>query len=147
MKPKLLGLIGKEHLKLCMIRAGVEMESFDYSRAFDETDDGLPCVVEVAFGSCPKAKGRRLITGVNWSPGITNPFRQLGTYGQSLDTILAQQRADRDEPVVIVLHVACPRVEYTDRGKSAVAIAGDDLASSQIDEHLDRFLQNAEDDE
>jgi hypothetical protein len=40
--------------------------------------------------------------------------------GQSLDTILSQQRADRDEPVILVLHMACPRVEYTDRGKSAV---------------------------
>ena len=70
--------------------------------------------------------------------------------GQSLDTILAQQRADRDDPVVIVLHVACPHVEYTDRGKSAIAIAGDDAdsASSQANEAFDRFLQElAGDDE
>ena len=124
MKPKLLGLIGKEHLQNRMREAGVEMESFDYSRAFDQTDDGLPCVVEFAFGWARRATSRRLIAGVNWSPGITNPFRQLGSYGESLDTILAQQRADRDDPVIIVLHVACPRVEYTDRGKSAIAIGG-----------------------
>jgi hypothetical protein len=57
---------------------------------------------------------------VNWSPGIINPFRELGSFGQSLDTILSQQRADRDEPVILVLQMSCPRVEYTDRGKSAV---------------------------
>jgi DNA topoisomerase VI subunit B len=36
--------------------------------------------------------------------------------------VLSQQRADRDEPVVVLLHLACPRVEYTDRGKSAVVV-------------------------
>jgi DNA topoisomerase VI subunit B len=125
-KAKLLGLIGKDHLAKRMADAGVQMESFNYSRTFDTTEDGVPCVVEFAFGWCPEADSRRLITGVNWSPGITNPFRQLGSYGRSLDTILSQQRADRDEPVILVLHVACPRVEYTDRGKSAIAIAGED---------------------
>jgi DNA topoisomerase VI subunit B len=125
-KPRLLGVIGKDHLAQRMAAAGAEMETFDYSRTFDITDDGVPCVVEFAFGWCPKAESRRLITGVNWSPGITNPFRQLGSYGRSLDTILSQQRADRDDPVIIVLHVVCPRVEYTDRGKSAIAISGDD---------------------
>ncbi len=133
-KPKLLGLIGKDHLAQRMAAAGVEMKSFDYSRTFDTTDDGLPCVVEFAFGWCPEAKDRRLITGVNWSPGITNPFRQLGSYGQSLDTILSQQRADRNEPVILVLHVACPRVDYTDRGKSAIAIAGEDAVDQEEDD-------------
>jgi DNA topoisomerase VI subunit B len=125
-KAKLLGLIGRDHLAKRMAAAGVEMESFNYSRTFDTTEDGVPCVVEFAFGWCPEADGRRLITGVNWSPGITNPFRQLGSYGLSLDTILSQQRADRDETVILLLHTACPRVEYTDRGKSAIAIAGED---------------------
>jgi DNA topoisomerase VI subunit B len=125
-KAKLLGLIGKDHLAQRMAAAGVEMKSFDYSRTFDVTEEGVPCVVEFAFGWCPEAASRRLITGVNWSPGITNPFRQLGSYGRSLDTILSQQRANRDEPVIMILHVACPRVEYTDRGKSAITIAGED---------------------
>ena len=77
--------------------------------------------------SRPPSAGARaphapLVCGVNWSPGIINPFRELGRFGQSLDTILGQQRADRDEPVILVLHMACPRVEYTDRGKSAVVV-------------------------
>lgn len=59
---------------------------------------------------------------MNWSPGIVNPFRELGRFGTSLDTILSQQRADRAEPVTLVLHMVCPRVEYTDRGKSAVVV-------------------------
>ena len=55
------------------------------------------------------------MTGVNWSPGILNPFRELGRFGQSLDSLLSEQRASFDEPG--------PRVEYTDRGKSAVVVA------------------------
>jgi hypothetical protein len=97
------------------------MESFQYKRVAGCTD-GIPWVIETAFGWCPDASQRRLVTGVNWSPGIVNPFRVLGRFGASLDTILSQQRADADEPVILVLHMACPRVEYLDRGKSSVVV-------------------------
>ena len=120
-KPPALGIIGKDHLRQRFEAAGCEMESFDYRKVIDTTD-GVPWVVETAFGWCPEAESRRLVTGVNWSPGIINPFREIGHFGQSLDTILSQQRADRDEPVILVLHMACPRVEYLDRGKSSVVI-------------------------
>lgn len=97
------------------------MESFDY-RKKEGTHEGVPWVIEAAFGWLGDGSiaNRQLITGVNWSPGILNPFRELGRYGQSLDSLLEQQRAGRREPVVLVLHLACARVEYTDRGKSAV---------------------------
>ena len=119
--PRLLGSIGRDHFAARFAAGGCEMESFDYRRIMDTTE-GLPWVVETAFAWCPQVEQRLLVTGVNWSPGIINPFRELGRFGQSLDTILSQQRADRDEPVILMLHMACPRVEYTDRGKSAVAI-------------------------
>jgi hypothetical protein len=117
-KPKALGIIGEEHLRKRFEAAGCEMESFQYRKI--EDDDGLPSVVETAFGWCPDAPGRRLVTGVNWSAGIINPFRQLGAHGQSLDTVLSQQPAASEEPVILVLHQALPRARYTDRGKSAV---------------------------
>ena len=125
-KAQHLGLIGKKHLIRKMTECGAELDSINYSKTFDTADSNVPCVVEFAFGWCPKAEGRRLITGINWSPGIDNPFRQLGSDGQSLDTVLSQQRLDRDEPVIVVLHVASPRVQYLDRGKSAIAISGAD---------------------
>jgi len=121
-KPPALGIIGKEHFKTRFEAVGCEMESFDYRKVTD-TADGISTVVETAFGWCPEeGKSRRLVTGVNWSPGIINPFRELGHYGQSLDTVLSQQKVDRDEPIILVLHMACPRVEYLDRGKSSVVI-------------------------
>ena len=124
-KPAQIGVIGKANLRNRFETAGCEMESFDYRKVTGETD-GVPWVIETAFGWCPGREDeeapRRIVTGVNWSPGIINPFRQLGPYGESLDTVLSQQRATSGEPVVLILHMACPRVEYTDRGKSAVVV-------------------------
>ena len=120
-KPPILGIIGKDHFETRFKTFGCEMDSFQY-RKVQDIDDGVPWVIETAFAWCPDADQRRLITGVNWSPGIINPFRELGRFGKSLDTVLSQARADSDEPVILVLHMACPRVEYTDRGKSAVVI-------------------------
>jgi hypothetical protein len=59
---------------------------------------------------------------VNFSPGIINPFRSLGSVGQSLDTILANQRANRNDPVMMLIHLTCARLSFTDRGKSALAL-------------------------
>jgi DNA topoisomerase VI subunit B len=121
-KPIQLGVIGDTHLRQRFEAAGCEMESFQYKRLVGCTDN-IPWVIETAFGWCPDASQRRLITGVNWSPGIINPFRVLGRFGASLDTILSQARADANEPVILVLHMACPRVEYLDRGKSSVVMS------------------------
>jgi DNA topoisomerase VI subunit B len=121
-KPAMLGIIGEDHIRKRFEAVGCEMRSFQYRKLMEM--DGLPMVVETAFGWCPQADAeRRLVTGVNWSPGIVNPFRQLGKYGESLDTVLTRQRLAPDEPVIMVLHMACPRVEYTDRGKSAVVLS------------------------
>jgi DNA topoisomerase VI subunit B len=72
-KPRLLGSIGRAHFAARFAAAGCEMESFDYRRAMDTTE-GVPWIVETAFGWCPSADTRRLVCGVNWSPGIINPF-------------------------------------------------------------------------
>ena len=102
--------------------AGFEPESFQYRKVL-ETTDGVPTVIETAFGCIDDDEARRrLVTGVNWSPGIVNPFRELGSFGHSLDTVLSRMESAADEPVILVLHAACPRVEYTDRGKSAVVV-------------------------
>jgi DNA topoisomerase VI subunit B len=127
-KPKDLGVIGKAHLAGMFKAAGALPESFQYKCTPLTTDDGLPQVIESAFGFCPdKGKKRRQVVGVNWSPGILNPFRSLGPFGKSLDAILAEQRAgDENEPIVFLLHLAHPRVEYSDRGKSSVIVDGAD---------------------
>ena len=120
-KPEKLGIIGRGHIMAKFAQLGWLEETFQYRKITGEVD-GVPWVFEAAFAGCPDADYRRIITGVNWSPAIINPFRELGPYGDSLDTILAEQRAGRDDPVILLLHLACPRVSYTDRGKSSVVL-------------------------
>ncbi|MEX1228803.1 MAG: hypothetical protein WEB58_01105 [Planctomycetaceae bacterium] len=122
-KPAMLGLIGRDHLAAQFDALGCEMDSFHYQKAIGEKD-GLPWLFETAFAWCPSAEQRRIITGINWSPCIQNPFRELGRWGQSLDTVLADQRATADEPVVLLLHLVCPRVTFADRGKSTIIMEG-----------------------
>jgi DNA topoisomerase VI subunit B len=129
--PAHLGVIGKTHLHRMMEAAGGDPKTFTYNRSLGETN-GVPRVVEFAFGihrdglaAASHAPSRKVITGVNWSPGINNPFRQLGRGGDGLDAVLAEVRANTSQPVIAVLHLACPRVAYTDRGKSAIVVEGD----------------------
>lgn len=124
-KPKALGIIGKEHFRTKLEAAGCEMDSFEYKKIHD-IDNGVPWLIEMAFGYCPPAdgegdRGLRLVTGVNWSPGIANPFRHLKV-GRSLDSILSVRFVRHDEPIVMVVHYACALVEYQDRGKSSVVL-------------------------
>jgi hypothetical protein len=133
-KPKDLGLIGKDHLAARFVEAGADLEAFKYRRDFGETDN-IPDVIETAFGWCPDGAGqRRIITGVNWSPAIGSPFRSLGSYGESLDSILAGQRSGRDEPIIFVLHLARPRIEYTDHGKTAIVVNDEAVDDEAVDD-------------
>jgi hypothetical protein len=130
--PRRLGVIGKEHLFRMMEAGGSDPKTFTYQPRFGEDDNGLPRVIEFAFGihrdglkkDAAMTHGK-IITGVNWSPGINNPFRQIGRDGESLDAVLERARASTSQPVIAVLHLACPRVQYTDRGKSAIVIDGE----------------------
>jgi DNA topoisomerase VI subunit B len=124
-KPDALGAIGKQHIETRFAALGCEMESFQYKKVAQTGNDGLPTIIETAFAwrgdKCKEP--RRIITGVNWSPGIVNPFRSLGSsYGDGLAALLEKRYAGRVEPIVFLLHCACPRVRYTDRGKSAVVV-------------------------
>jgi DNA topoisomerase VI subunit B len=140
-KPALLGIIGKDHLARQFKAAGAHPDSFDYRRTLGVTDD-LPWVAEVAFGFCAKAKARRFVVGVNWSVGISNPFREIGRYGEGLETVLARQRATREEPVIVFVHLAIPRPEYRDRGKSAIVVP--EMAAPVWDEEEQKDEEAAE---
>jgi hypothetical protein len=122
--PKDLGLIGADHLLRNCCAVGAAEESFKYRKLLRVTSEGLPYVIETAFAYCPDAENRRLVTGVNSSVGIRQPFQRLG-YFENLSSLLAKRYAGQDEPIVFVLHYTCPRVDYTDRGKSAISLPWD----------------------
>src|SRR4029079_15142617 len=89
-KPQRLGFVGEDHLLQRVEAGGCAMETFQYRRIL--SDDDLPTVIEAAFGWRPADDlGKRLVTGVNWSPGIHKQFRVL-LGGSSFDAILTRRR-------------------------------------------------------
>jgi DNA topoisomerase VI subunit B len=122
--PSALGAIGKDHLLQRFTEAGCDENTFRYKKMMD-LDEGVPVVVETAFALFKNEKTtRRVITGVNWSGAIGNPFRSLGGgYDDGLNLLLAEQMVSHNEPVLFLLHCACARVRYTDRGKTNIEIS------------------------
>jgi DNA topoisomerase VI subunit B len=117
--PKQLGMIGRDHLAAHLLDEDADPANFRY-RAVTGERNGVPFVVEAAFVSHDDDYGVRISAGVNWSPAITGwPFRfQWQTVGQ----ILAGRTVYESSPVSIALHFVSPRLEFTDRGKSTLAI-------------------------
>jgi hypothetical protein len=127
-KPKLLGVIGREHLKERFLAAGGNADTFKYE-CRKGVEAGIPYVAEVAFGLHQSAlspgatpSSRKFVTGVNWSAAIGNPFRSFGRTGEGLESGLALARANASEPVISAVHLAMARVQYADRGKSSVIL-------------------------
>ena len=131
-KPVRLGIIGKDHFCTRFEQLGCEPDKVEYAKRAN-TDAGLPYVVESAFawyGERGEGRRRMLLAGANWSPRIADPFRSFGSSGEGLDTLLAEQKATAERPVVFAIHAAHPRIEYTDRGKTAIVIGEEE----EIDE-------------
>jgi hypothetical protein len=132
-KPARLGIIGRDHFSARFAELGCLPDSFEYAKK-TRIDDGLPSVVEGVFGWFGEGAEdrRRIFAGANWSAAIKNPFRSFGSTGEGLDAQLRDLRAGAGEPIAFALHLAHPRVEYTDRGKTAIVV--DDDSESEIDD-------------
>lgn len=138
--PRRLGIIGVDHFKSRLIEMGITPESFRYVCKLSKSKNGpaakgskasfsheLPWIIESAFGwfDGDTRADRRLFAGANWSMAIGNPFRSFGASGEGLEATLTDLKAGANEPIVFAVHLAQPRIEFTDRGKSALVI-GDD---------------------
>jgi len=113
--PRLLGAIGQEHLTRWMIAQDVTEASIKYIQK--KGVDGLPYVLEMAFGiNEDDESGRRIVTGLNWSPVIG------GDPDPILRSAVAEARLDKHDPVTLVVHIARPRFQFADRGKTRVVL-------------------------
>jgi len=114
-KPERLGVLGKTYLSQYMVEhAFSDSESVVYHKATGVTQ-GLPYVLEVGFGvnrSDYEDCGRALIFGLNWSPALKYPPELLNLVGGS--------RVDSFDPVTLVVHLACPSLDFTEHGKGSV---------------------------
>src|SRR5262245_31252892 len=117
-KPVALRILGEDHVRAHLMRLWTDPESIKYRKVAGYLDNGMPVVLELAFGwrtdAAPTA-GRHIIAGINWTPSILFPFTELSSW-------LGEQRIDADDPVVALAHLAMPRPDFTDRGKSLLAL-------------------------
>lgn len=132
LKPDHLGMIGRDHMKrgLCDL-FDVSQWSVRYERATGTTDDGVPWVLEVAFGVSTKDDDQRnILAGVNWSPSLRQPF-------DDLNDVLAENFIESDDPVVVAVHLIHPDPTSTDRGKTRY------ILDSEIRERLVSLVAKA----
>jgi DNA topoisomerase VI subunit B len=117
-KPQCLGVMGETHLATNLATTwGCDEDSVRYKRVAG-TVDGLPFVLEVAFGIHREDRQVRrcIVGGVNWSPAVTDsPFAET-------PYLLGEMRVDEHDPVTVAVHLTCPRPEFTDIGKSRLAL-------------------------
>ncbi len=127
-RPELLGVIGEEHLRRLSTSLGGEPKSFKYSASPGFDADGLPYIVEIA--TCPfkqwvngkqETRRRELITGVNFSATLENPFESFRGM-EGMEEMLTELRAGSYAPVIVCVHYASPHIEYLDRGKSRIGL-------------------------
>ena len=85
-------------------------------------------MIEIA--TCPDQKWvagksetreRQLITGVNFSATLENPFDTLKNM-EGMEEMLSDLRAGSYAPILACVHYASPHIEYLDRGKSRISL-------------------------
>ena len=121
--PKRLGVLGEAHLGEALTAwYAVDPETIVYRTAKGITG-GLPYCLEVACGCATDAEAEReLLCGFNFTPALGVPFRDLPWICGTADV-------NEADPVTLVVHVTCPRLDATDRGKTAVTLPGEVTAA------------------
>jgi Protein of unknown function C-terminus (DUF2399) len=114
--PKRLGVLGEAHLREALTAwYAVDPETIVY-RAQKGTTGELPYVLEVTCGQQTDTNvGRELLCGFNFTPALGVPF-------QALPWACGTADVNEDDPVALVVHVTCPWLDTTDRGKTAVTL-------------------------
>lgn len=129
-KPEALGVLSEAHCKGRLKQYGATPDSMEYRRALGDMN-GLPYVLEVAFGVLADADYIRILrVGINFSPALSQPFT-------ALDTALNEARCTYNDPVVMLVHLACPAIQFSDRGKSKA------LLPAPIADDLQRLVKSA----
>jgi len=110
---KALGIIGEDHFRQWLADlGGVALDTMRYKKQAGMAGD-LPFMLEVVFCGFEQAGGRQLIVGLNWAPVLKSPIACLPDW---LEAVLVEW----DDPVFISVHLAYPRLGFTDRGKAAL---------------------------
>ena len=125
-KPEALGVLGEQHFRH-RLGSGADAPSFRYKRLSGIDAQGLPYVVECAFGITENLSLQGTHIGVNWSVPLTNPLKENSFDGADgervwgLGGLLESNHIDLDgDPIFLALHLICPQFRFLDRGKGSV---------------------------
>jgi DNA topoisomerase VI subunit B len=110
-KPRSLGIIGREHLTQ-MLRKYGGADSIRY-RKVEGDRAGVPYVLEAAFARLKGLTRAKFVTGANFSAGINDLFARSRGWIDDLDNT---------DPVLIFTHIVSPRLSFSDRGKGALLL-------------------------
>ena len=120
-KPPVLGVLGEAYVRQALTGwYGAQEDTLTY-RCQKGVADGLPYVLEVACGwqgaaaETEEERPRVSLCGYNFAPGLRTPFPQI-------ETLCDDAEIDYDDPVVLFVHLTCPRLDATDKGKTSVVL-------------------------
>ncbi len=118
-KPRSLGVLGEEHMRAHMVACRHVAPLSIHYKKIEGTDGDLLFVLEMALGNFEVdycGCGSTVNVGLNFSPALTNPLRQLRQ-------LLDEYRVGAGDPVCVLVHLACPRLDFEDTGKSALQLS------------------------
>lgn len=131
-----LGRVGKQRIRERLTQLFGEPTHFRYKRV-EEVYQGkefvVPYVLEVAMAVYKRGEiDRQIFAGINHSPCMANPFAGwvLSRYDKErgkreefeIGEVMAKHGVDFHEPVVLVIHLICPNIEYQSYGKTRIDI-------------------------
>ena len=132
-KPEALGVIGEANLFARMAEFWAPQAGRRWYRKSAGAAGSVPFVVEVAVAEV--ADGFGLATGLNFAPSYSDPFadtvfrwehRDTARTATGLHALLHELRsapgAESGGQVAVVVHLACPALSFTDKGKTHLAL-------------------------
>ena len=126
--PEILGVIGDMQWRFLLrqegadvgpLRSNIDQRTYRYIKTIDSYrigDSTIPYVIEAGFAVKLKLNSREFRSGLNWSPSLGKLF--LNEANKAMNDVGCRA----DDPVSVILHVVTPVVNFTDRGKSNVAM-------------------------
>jgi DNA topoisomerase VI subunit B len=127
--PATLGVLGETHLRRCLERDyQIEPVSLTYKKIVGVVR-GVPFVLEAAFGWHEQQENARSVIGLNWSAALKDPL-------PTLPDLMEENYIDRADPVVVLVHLASPRLDFTERGKGRLRLPG------EIEEALNKAVHS-----
>lgn len=116
-KPMMLGIIGKDHFTKWILSQGGAEPSITYNIRKGINDDGMPYVFEFGFAVKTDSTLRRTqLSGLNWSPCVGD------VPDPTLRQAIQEASVNPRDPVIFLVHIAKPRFEFMDRGKTKIEL-------------------------